>query len=88
MTPTQPEQYIHGYQQEYFPAQPRRDIPKATYLRMRNLLITGEHYNGIAYGVTSRNKKIATDYAVLLQTEGPMVRVFSNQAIFYDRDEF
>ena len=53
-----------------FLAWKRQRDTRATYLRNAELAYYREHYNGIAYGVTLRNKKeIATDYAVFDRIE-------------------
>ena len=51
------QQYMYTNKDNIFLAWKRQRDTRATYLRNAELAYYREHYNGIAYGVTLRNKK-------------------------------
>lgn len=59
------QQYMYASKDNMFLAWKRQKDTRATYLRNAELTYYREHYNGIAYGASLRNRKeYATEYAV------------------------
>lgn len=59
------QQYMYASKDNMFLAWKRQKDTRATYLRQAELTYYHEHYNGLAYGAVTRNRReYATEYAV------------------------